>query len=348
MRRRKFTLLTLLMLVACAEATERGHVHDETATADSSNSAESLVIAAACTAFMDNTTTRCEDDTLYVESDGLPTTHNMMVGIVAWQQQFPLPQPYVGDNAWQIPLSPTLSNEPIPGSSELFRGAIALAVNGVPIFNALNNRGVDAYLAGELDQWGGHVGRGDDYHYHTAPTHLQSVVGVDQPIAYGLDGFPIYGLTEPDGSAVVDLDEYNGHIDDNGNYHYHATKTYPYINGGMRGVVTYENGQVEPQPSARPVRPAGEPLRGAVITEFSQTGIDAYALKYTLNDETYTVSYAVEDDLYTFEFVDPSGNSTVETYMAGAGSNGAGELPPPPQNGADAPPPPPGERDGEE
>lgn len=331
----------MLMLTACGEAYEHGHVHNETAatTADVSDSAESL--ADACTAFMDNTTTRCEDDTLYVESNGLPTTHNMMVGIVAWQQQFPLPQPYTGDNAWQIPLTPALSDKPISGASELFRGAIALAVNGVPIFNALNNRGVDAYLAGELDQWGGHVGRGDDYHYHTAPTHLQSVVGVDQPIAYGLDGFPIYGLTEPDGSAVVDLDEYNGHVDDNGNYHYHATETYPYINGGMRGVVTYENGQVEPQPSARPVRPAGEPLRGAVITEFSQTGVDAYSLKYTLNNETYTVLYAIEDDLYTFEFVDPSGNSTVETYTAGAGDNRAGEPPPPPQNGAEAPPPPP-------
>ena len=199
MKRRKFTLLALLKLVACAEATEQGHVYDETATtADSSNSAATAAAAVACTAFMENTTTRCQDDTLYVESNGLPTTHNMMGGIVAWQQQFPLPQPYVGDNAWQIPLNPTLSDEPIPGASELFRGAIALAVNGVPIFNALNNRGVDAYLAGELDQWGGHVGRGDDYHYHTAPTHLQSVVGGDQPIAYGLDGFPIYGLTEPD------------------------------------------------------------------------------------------------------------------------------------------------------
>ncbi|MEL7334287.1 MAG: hypothetical protein AAFN12_18720, partial [Cyanobacteria bacterium J06560_2] len=56
-------------------------------------------------------------------------------------------------------------------------------------------------------------------------------------------------------------------------------------------------------------------------------------------DETYTVSYKIEDDLYTFEFIDPSGNSTVETYTAGAGGNGAGE-PPPPQNGAGEPPPP--------
>jgi len=62
-------------------------------------------------------------------------------------------------------------------------------------------------------------------------------------------------------------------------------------------------------------------------------------LKYTLNDETYTVLYKIEDDLYTFEFVDPSGNNTVETYTAGASGHGAGK--PPPQNVADAPPSPP-------
>ena len=278
------------------------------------DSAEIVLPISACNAFLDNTTTHCEADIAFVESNGLPTTHNMMVGIISWQQQVPLPQAYTGDNAWQIPLDPKLSDNPISAENDLFRGAIALAVNGVPIFNALNNRGDDAYLAGELDQWGGHSGRGDDYHYHIAPTHLQEVVGTDQPIAYGLDGFPIYGLTEPDGSPVIGLDEYNGHFDDNGNYHYHATETYPYINGGMRGVVDYQDGQVEPQPQAHPIRPAGEPLRGAEITAFSQTGINAFSLQYTLNGETYTVNYTIENGTYTFEFFDPAGNRTVETY----------------------------------
>lgn len=268
----------------------------------------------ACNAFLDNTTTRCETELAFIESDGLPTTHNMMVGIVSWQQQVPLPQAYVGDNAWQIPLDPVLADNPISGATDLFRGAVAIAVNGVPIFNALNNRGVDAYLAGELDEWGGHSGRADDYHYHIAPLHLQEIVGADQPIAYGLDSFPIYGLTEPDGSPVVDLDQYNGHFDDDGNYHYHATETYPYINGGMRGVVDYTGGQVEPQPRTYEVRPAGEPLRGVVITAFSQTGDSAYSMQYTLNDEAYTVNYAIENGTYTFEFIDPAGNQKVETY----------------------------------
>lgn len=300
------------IVTATTDDSEVDTVAEVAVETDASTSAS--VPTTACDAFMDNTTTRCEGDTLYVESDGMPTTHDMMVGIVSWQQQVPLPQPYVGNNAWQIPLSPALSDQPISGADDLFRGAIALAVNGVPIFNALNNRGDDAFLAGELDQWGGHSGRGDDYHYHIAPTHLQEYVGVDQPIAYGLDGFPIYSLTEPDGSAVVDLDEYNGHFDSESNYHYHATETYPYINGGMRGVVGYRDGQVDPQPAAQPVRPAGEPLQGAVITAFAQTGENAYSLAYTLNGETYAVNYSIADSTYTFEFIDPAGNITTETY----------------------------------
>lgn len=316
-------LLLTILLVACSSQPDLAStgstdtaapIVKATAKVGEETDASGSASISPCHAFMDNTTTRCAGDTLYVESDGLPTTHNMMVGIVSWQQQVPLPQPYAGDNAWQIPLTPALSDNPISGANDLFRGAIALAINGVPIFNALNNRGEDALLAGELDRWGGHGGRGDDYHYHIAPTHLQSLVGVEQPIAYGLDGFPIYGLTESDGTAVVDLDAYNGHFDSEGNYHYHATETYPYVNGGMRGVVGYRDGQVDPQPRAQPIRPAGEPLRGAEITAFSQTGTNAYSLEYSLNGETYLVNYSIEGDTYTFEFVDPDGNVTIETY----------------------------------
>ena len=93
----------------------------------------------------------------------------MMVGIKSWQQQVPLPQPYNGNNAWQIPLHPVVAENPISAKTNLFRGAIALAVNGIPIFNPQNNRGEVSQEIGELDEWGGHCGRADDYHYHAAP-----------------------------------------------------------------------------------------------------------------------------------------------------------------------------------
>jgi YHYH protein len=250
---------------------------------------------------------------LVVESTGLPE-HLMMIGITNWQQQFPLPQAYTGTNAWRIPLKGVLSDAPISAKTGLFRGAIALAINGVPIFNALNNRGEDAFLIGELDQWGGHCGRADDYHYHAAPLHLIAGASPSTPLAVGLDGFPIYGLTEPDGSPVRALDAFNGHADDKDGYHYHATLTYPYINGGMRGKVSVVEGQVDPQPSAKPVRPAGQPLRGASITAFSQTGPKAWRLQYKLGGATYQVDYAIEGTGYKFVFTDPAGTVRTEAY----------------------------------
>lgn len=266
-------------------------------------------------AFADTVITHKDDQYLYVESNGMPA-HQMMVGIKSWQQQVPLPQPYNGNNAWRIPLHPVTAENPISAKTNLFRGAIALAVNGVPIFNALNNRGDDAYLFGELDEFGGHAGRADDYHYHTAPLHLSEIVGPDKPIAYALDGFPIYGLTEADGSSVVGLDEFNGHFTNDGSYHYHCTKTFPYINGGMRGVVTVKDGQIDPQPRTNPIRKALQPLRGATITGFQELGNTAYSLEYQISGQKYYVNYRVDGNLYTFEFIDPSGNKTVETYTA--------------------------------
>ena len=248
-----------------------------------------------------------------VESTGLPD-HQMMVGIKSWQQQIPTIQPYFGANAWSIPIKPILSSSPISAKNHFLRGAIAIAVNGVPIFNALNNRGDDALLAGELDDWGGHCGRADDYHYHIAPLHLQSIVGKKLPIAYALDGFPIYGETEIDGKKVSGLDQFNGHFDSKKRYHYHGTKNYPYINGGFKGVVKELDGQVEPQSLTKAFRPAGEPLRGASITGFERVGDSTFDLNYQLNGSNYHVKYTATLKEVNIQFIDSSGITTEEVY----------------------------------
>src|SRR5438067_1282618 len=80
------------------------------------------------------------------------------------------------------------SPSPVSIKNRFLRGAIALAANGIPIFNPQNNRGEISYEIGELDEWGGHCGRADDYHYHIAPLHLQEVLGRELPIACALDG----------------------------------------------------------------------------------------------------------------------------------------------------------------
>ena len=87
----------------------------------------------------------------------------MMNGITATNQQVPIPQNYLGANAWRIPLKPVPAKEPMSAKTHFMRGAIALAANGIPIFNALNNRGDDAKAFGELDNFGGHCGKADDY-----------------------------------------------------------------------------------------------------------------------------------------------------------------------------------------
>jgi hypothetical protein len=200
---------------------------------------------------------RADGEFLYVGSNGMPD-HNMMVGITAWQQQVPLPQPYFDDNSWRIPLKPVPAKEPAMIKGRFLRGAIALAVNGIPIFNPQNNRGEISYEIGELDQWGGHCGRADDYHYHITPLHLQAQAGKGMPVAYALDGYPVYGLTEPDGSPVANLDECHGHESPSG-YHYHASNKYPYVFGGFHGEVVEAGEQVDPQPRAQPkacVRPS--------------------------------------------------------------------------------------------
>ena len=285
-------------------------------------------------AFAPEVRTRRDERWLYVESRGWPA-HPMMAGIRTWQQQVPLPQPYTGDNAWRIPLAPKLADKPVSGKTALMRGAIALAANGVPIFNALNNRGEDAYKIGELDQWGGHCGRSDDYHYHAAPLHLLETLGKDSPLGHALDGFPLYGLFDPQKpetcplGATDKLDELNGHAKQGGLYHYHSSLEYPYINGGVRGVVDVVGDQIDPQPRAAGVREALQALRGASIVEHKSTGENAWSLRYTLNKAEHRVDYKkLEDGRWQFDFVAPDSTKRTEVYGAqrtggqGGGQNG--------------------------
>ncbi len=272
---------------------------------------------------------------LFIESEGIPA-HPMMVGITAWQQQVPLPQKYFGANAWQIPLVPVPAKEPASIRNRFLRGAIAIAANGIPIFNPQNNRGEISAEIGELDQWGGHCGRADDYHYHAAPLHLQAALGAALPIAHALDGYAIYGLTEPDGAKPAGLDAFNGHTTTALGYHYHASTTYPYVNGGFHGEVVEREEQVDPQPHAQPVRPALQALRGAKITGFT-TSPDGKerSLTYTVGNRQASVNYSdAGGGLWKFRFVSADGSKQEETYRAREGRGGQagprpeGERPP--------------------
>lgn len=260
-----------------------------------------------------------DENYFYVNSYSWPE-HGMGVGITSWQEQVPIPQNYTGDNSWVIPLNPEMADEPLSTNDHLLKGALAVAVNGVPIFNVFNNRGENAYLIGELDDWGGHFGRGDDYHYHLVPTHLEETVGTDQPLAYALDGYPVYGYTNET------LDDAFGRYDSDGNYRYHAKTDAPYYMPYVMGKVTIDpnstapEDQIYPQPVQNPIRASNnfKPVDGASVTGFSQTGTNAFSFEYTVSGTKYYVNYNWDEDCkFTYTYVDENGGtSNLPTYGA--------------------------------
>lgn len=316
---RRSLFLPLSLLVASARAHDLAggpsHAHDPGAAFLAPGPAPAQ--AAHFGAFAPRVTVRWDETHLIVENDGMPE-HGMMTGITAWQQQVPRPQAYTGANAWRFPLRPVPAEKPVPLRDRFLRGAVALAVNGIPIFNPQNNRGEISADIGELDQWGGHCGRADDYHYHVAPLHLQDKVGRGAPIAYALDGYPILGPAEPDGSAPAGLDACHGHETRGLGYHYHATTRYPFIQGAFHGEVTEREGQVDPQPRATPVRPALTALRGARITGFARLPDRQYRLDYAVDGKPASVRYGADaGGAWTFQFTGADGIARTETYREG-------------------------------
>jgi len=151
-------------------------------------------------------------------------------------------------------------------------GALGVAINGIPIFGATEGAGGDVLsLSGGFPECGGHNGP-TGYHFHTldvtgSDTCLftaEEVSAGPQLFGYAFDGYPIYTgnfqytsswqLTDEslfasdtfsahtfiEGSG--DLDQCNGLTDDNGNYAYFTTNTFPYTLGCYTGIVEVTGG----------------------------------------------------------------------------------------------------------
>jgi len=137
----------------------------------------------------------------------------------------------------RVPASPAIA----ASASDTPLGPIGMAVNGVPLFNQYAaGRQPLTFEIQSFDRYNGHPQQQGQYHYHMEPLWLTGNNGAASLIGVMLDGFPVYGPKETDGSAPSGLDSCNGHTHatadaPNGVYHYHATATVPYLSGCYKG-----------------------------------------------------------------------------------------------------------------
>lgn len=222
----------------------------------SSTAAEKEVAVPAATdppkhPFDKNVKVTFTDDLMIVESDGIPTHKT---------GDFPNrdnPNRILKQNyKFKIPLRPRVADRPTPTPM----GPIGVAINGIPFYNQKNREGQDAVKLEVFDSCCGHPDPMGRYHYHKYPVCVKSPfkdeAGKHSPlIGYAFDGFPIYGPNDVDGKPPINLDECNGHSDDERGYHYHVTAGPPYIIGAYKGVVEQSN-------LSRPPRGGGPPNGG--------------------------------------------------------------------------------------
>ncbi|WP_376875579.1 YHYH protein [Albirhodobacter sp. R86504] len=304
---RDYLLPSSLALLACLSATTV-HAHDE------ASHCAAVTQSVAEAGFADVVTVTCTDDQALIAGDTYPD-HEMMTGIIGTNEQVPVP---AVNYASPVALAPVKSTEPHTRDA-----ALGVAVNGVPIYDytaggEMSQEDLGSYQAhldtvatGQLDACGGHAGRGDDYHYHAAPTCMIEQMankGPDAIIGWAFDGYPIYADTNPDGSAIDAgvLDVCNGQADDTFGYRYHTSEGAPYIIQCLMGEVP----DIDALPRVRPLTAAeggpeaGQPPRGGVEDlVFAQEGDGTRTMTYSYQGGQYYIKYAPSEteNCYNFE-----------------------------------------------
>jgi len=266
--------------------------------------------------FSDSVTVDCSSSHAHIVSDTYPN-HDMMTGIVESNEQVPVP---AVEYSAPIPLVPKSGSSP-----QTRDAALGVAVNGVPIYDytaggemsvddlSHHQTKLDTLLTQQLDQCGGHAGRGDDYHYHVKPVCMIEQMlnkGDDAIIGWAFDGYPIYGDNNPDGSIIKSnvLDVCNGQADNTFGFRYHTSKSTPYIVQCLMGVVD-DFGNLPRVPPLKPADgdpklAAGKPPRGGVdnlVFDEKETG--TRRMEYSYQGENYYIQYSNsnEPNCYNFE-----------------------------------------------
>ncbi len=171
-------------------------------------------------------TTITQDKNILISSNGIPENdysdipdrNPHEVTQQTFQFKYPLFPEFVGD---KIPTRP---------------GPIGMTLHGAVFFNQFDRDRNDANTRERFDSCNGHANAGGIYHYHQISACFEdSESGHSKIFGFVFDGFPIYGFNGTSGIPPTDLDECNGHSD-TGEYHYHATKEYPYLVGCFNGI----------------------------------------------------------------------------------------------------------------
>ncbi|TYB84008.1 YHYH protein [Oceaniovalibus sp. ACAM 378] len=316
---RQHLLPSSMAVLACLYAT-MGQAHE------GSFHCEAVTASVADAGFDDVVTVTCNYNQALIAGDTYPD-HEMMTGIIGTNEQVPVP---ASDYASPITLAPAMGSEPHTRDA-----ALGVAVNGVPIYDytaggemsqddlANYQAKLDTVTTGQLDACGGHAGRGDDYHYHAAPTCMIDQMknkGPDAIIGWAFDGFPIYADTNPNGTVIADgvLDVCNGQSDDVFGYRYHTSEGAPYIIQCLMGEVP----DIDALPRVRPLSPAGGG-RGAEAGRPPQGGVEDLVFVQG-DDGERTMTYSYEGADYYIKYA-PSGTENCYNFETRTVTNG-GEL----------------------
>jgi hypothetical protein len=178
----------------------------------------------------------------------------------------------------KFPRDPKVAATPTKIVNQL--GTMGITISGLLFYGATEgpvpteSAWGDPYYNKMLDTCGGHAGPQNEYHYHVLLTIALCNLKNTGIIAYAIDGFPVYGPTgcldvkctknaqmtsgyvqtgDPQknvwnaysfksSTSKTVLDECNGRIQPDGTYGYHATLTFPYIVGCLKGTPKTQSG----------------------------------------------------------------------------------------------------------
>jgi hypothetical protein len=138
---------------------------------------------------------------------------------------------YMPDDAsitYVIPLEPVTADH----AAQTNRTGSGIAYNGIRLDGpAPLDAILSAHTIAPFDDCGGHVNTHVGYHYHAvtdclenAPseTTASNAANHGSQIGIAMDGYPIMQHLMADGATSEDLDQCNGHLTEDGEYHYHA------------------------------------------------------------------------------------------------------------------------------